>query len=1088
MRERVNNVLKVFSDNNETNIYAYKSSDFDDLYTICDELKEDKNIFVFYPEEKPECLYDIYEYTQENFPFLLIKCKSKNVFLCYEQLIMLSDFINISTIKNKIIILEDNFIRYKHFSFNESYVINKLKKKEFQDDEISLINSIYDCRIKTFLNGESLVYDYLDENIVSNLNYEIKNIFAQHAGSINVSKEDIEKINNDNSIVYLSQIKDYNIKCDEFFTAYEDNRFLEYIEKEKPHCVVIIGEADFIKKHKNMFNLWRNIYSQTTFKFVDCSDIEEEYNIDFMPYLKKYWKSEKFRNYKIYDFDNNEKLVDISQEKILKYIMNQIYRCKNKKQWSDIFFIASTGSGKSLLYQLPSIILEENKDMVLVISPLISLMKDQIYHLRNDMGIKFAAYINSELSFDEREEVLRGIKQKRYSLVYVSPEFLQVSYNMSEILKERELGLVVVDEAHCVSNWGKEFRTDYGYLGDYIERLKKKESKNFPILALTATAVYKGELGTVDEIMTLLHFNDERKVYFCDVKRNNIEININRVSTGNEDYQIKKEDITLREIKSLVRQNKKAIVYTLWKSHAYKLYNLLDKDIKEKVSLYLGDTKPEERSEAEKRFKNNDINVMIATKAFGMGVDIDDIKIVYHHTLTGNVCDYVQEIGRAARNKNINGIAYTYFMDKDFQYYRKLKGMSRPSNYQLSMILNKINQEYRYQSRKNRHCRELNIPLESLAFAFTEKDRKSSEQKIRQSLFLIEKDLKGAIKVYPKDDYSLYYCTVKEEMKNDFIYKYKEYIDNNSIISKESNKRFEKTYRWNPCRVSDIGDIFSFDLNKYWENQQKDLSFRNVKRKFFNGELFDEKYEVSPRVKITITLLKKYDETLTILRKYVDNLREILKIIKAKKSYIPKKKAENIIKDYLKENMENYNADIFSKTKHILFNLLSYNSDEPGRIGYKLIVIKKIYTQNFDESSERICVSGFTDRVEQLITSFKERFQGNDYFEKYIVPPFLNKNNHSSEFTTITMDLAYMLEILNLAKFELKGGKLPTVNIHIFHPMELYKPKYKNKLLKDMRERDQKEIKVMYKIINTEGSNSKWKTIEDYFLGNINIE
>ncbi|MBA5851568.1 hypothetical protein H2684_09655 [Clostridium sp. cel8] len=220
----------------------------------------------------------------------------------------------------------------------------------------------------------------------------------------------------------------------------------------------------------------------------------------------------------------------------------------------------------------------------------------------------------------------------------------------------------------------------------------------------------------------------------------------------------------------------------------------------------------------------------------------------------------------------------------------------------------------------------------------------------------------------------------------------------------------------------------------------------------------------------------------------MDNLREILKIIKAKKSYIPKKKAENIIKDYLKENMENYNADIFSKTKHILFNLLSYNSDEPGRIGYKLIVIKKIYTQNFDESSERICVSGFTDRVEQLITSFKERFQGNDYFEKYIVPPFLNKNNHSSEFTTITMDLAYMLEILNLAKFELKGGKLPTVNIHIFHPMELYKPKYKNKLLKDMRERDQKEIKVMYKIINTEGSNSKWKTIEDYFLGNINIE
>lgn len=784
MRERINNTLKIILDNNESNIYVYKSSDFNDLYSICTELKKNKRIFVFYAEEKPECLYDLYDYTQENYPFFLVNCKNKAVFLCYEQMIMLSNFINLSSLKNKIIILEDNSIRYKHLAFNEDYIINRLKKKKIEeDDEFSIINNIYDYRIEKFLSGESLIYDYLDENIISNLKYEIINIFNKEFIDIKVVKSSIENINKKNWAVYLAQKSNYDIKCDEFFTVYEDNKFLEYIEKEKPSKVIIIGEEYFIQKNKDIFNLWEALYIETKFEFMDCDENEEEIDVDFKSYLEKYWKSKEFRNYKIYDFNNDVSLISISQEEILKNIINEIYRCKRGQSWSDMFFIASTGSGKSLLYQLPSIILEEEKDMVLVISPLISLMKDQIYHLRNDMGINFAAYINSELSFEEREDVLRGIKEKRYSLVYVSPEFLQVSYNMSEILKERELGLVVVDEAHCVTNWGKEFRTDYGYLGDYIERLKKKENKKFPILALTATAVYKGELGTVDEIMTLLHFNDDRKVYFCDVKRNNIEIKIDQISIGKEDYQIKKEDMTLNEVKSFISKNKKAIVYTLWKSHAHKLYDLLDKNIRQKAALYLGDTKAEDRSEAEKKFKDNNINVMIATKAFGMGVDIDDIKIVYHHTLTGNVCDYVQEIGRAARNKNIEGTAHTYFVDKDFQYYRKLKGMSRPTNYQLSMILNKINQEYRYQSRKNRHCREINVPLESLAFAFTEQDRKLAEQKIRQALFLIDKDLNGAIKVYPKDDYSWYYCTVKEEMKENFIKEYIDYIDNVNIVT-----------------------------------------------------------------------------------------------------------------------------------------------------------------------------------------------------------------------------------------------------------------------------------------------------------------
>ena len=282
MRERINNTLKIILDNNEAIIYVYKSSNFDDLYSMCTELKNNKDIFVFYPEEKPHCLYDLYDFTQEKYPFLLVNCKNKAVFLCYEQMLMLSNFVNLSSLKNKIIILEDNSIRYKHLAFNEEYIINKLKKKKIEeDDEISIINNIYDYRIEKFLNGESLIYDYLDANVISNLKYEIKDIFNKEFVDIKVVKSSIEDINKDNSVVYLSQKSNYDIKCDDLFTVYEDNKFLEFIEKEKPSKIVIIGEEYFIQKNKDIFNLWKDLYIETKFEFMDCTENEEVYDVDF---------------------------------------------------------------------------------------------------------------------------------------------------------------------------------------------------------------------------------------------------------------------------------------------------------------------------------------------------------------------------------------------------------------------------------------------------------------------------------------------------------------------------------------------------------------------------------------------------------------------------------------------------------------------------------------------------------------------------------------------------------------------------------------------------------------------------------------
>ena len=228
--------------------------------------------------------------------------------------------------------------------------------------------------------------------------------------------------------------------------------------------------------------------------------------------------------------------------------------------------------------------------------------------------------------------------------------------------------MIVIDEAHIVTTWGKQFRPDYWYLGDHIRKLRKKQIKSkersFVIATFTATAIYHGLEDMYTETINSLHMLSPI-TYLGYVKRNDIEIVIDKAKKGKDtrsEYELNKFEEIEKIIKRAIITNKKTLIYFPTVALINRCYEYLrSKREVERVAIYLGNLSKDDKQEYYEKFYAKEKLVMLATKAFGMGIDINDIEIVAHFAPTGNVCDYVQEIGRAARKEDLRGEAlYPY--------------------------------------------------------------------------------------------------------------------------------------------------------------------------------------------------------------------------------------------------------------------------------------------------------------------------------------------------------------------------------------------------------------------------------------------
>ena len=375
-------------------------------------------------------------------------------------------------------------------------------------------------------------------------------------------------------------------------------------------------------------------------------------------------------------------------------------------------------------------------------------MQDQKEQL-NARGFHRVETFNSDLiSQAEKEEVLKRVKSGETDLLYLSPETL-LSYSMETLIGDREIGLIIVDEAHIVTTWGVGFRPDYWYLGGYINRLrnqiqtkwnKDKKVAHFPICAFTATAVNGGLDDSVSETIISLYMENPIK-YIGYVKRDNIRFNISvRESNklANPVYEEKKATDLISRINEWIAANTKTIAYFPYASYAGDALRgiksfagkTFDRD---KVALYTGRNLDdvstavlaERKRKAFDEFRSGEKPVMLATKAFGMGVDINNIVNVYHYAVTGNLCDYVQEIGRVARKPGMTGYAITDYYYNDISFMQRLFGMSQIKQYQINLVLSGI-----YNTFKNKkESRSFLISPESFTYIFTGKDANDSEDK-----------------------------------------------------------------------------------------------------------------------------------------------------------------------------------------------------------------------------------------------------------------------------------------------------------------------------------------------------------------------
>ena len=339
----------------------------------------------------------------------------------------------------------------------------------------------------------------------------------------------------------------------------------------------------------------------------------------------------------------------------------------------DTFVVMPTGGGKSLCYQVPALMLD---GLTLVISPLISLMKDQVDQLVR-LGI-CAACMNSMLDGEQYQQLRRQIQAGQIQILYIAPERLR-SGDFLSLLRRQKISLVAVDEAHCVSQWGHDFRPSYHEISRFIRSLPVRPV----VAAFTATATAETRSDIIQQLELI-----RPNIYRASFNRANLILAVERDG--------KRKEALLQFVET--HKGQSGIIYCNTRKEVDKVWDMLRR-AGIPVLRYHGGMEDWERNENQEKFLQEQIDLIVATNAFGMGINKADVRYVVHYNLPKNIESYYQEIGRAGRD-GLPSLCVLFFSYADVHVNRYLLEQSGKSEDRLAIELEKLDAMVQYATTK----------------------------------------------------------------------------------------------------------------------------------------------------------------------------------------------------------------------------------------------------------------------------------------------------------------------------------------------------------------------------------------------------
>ncbi|RCX16546.1 ATP-dependent DNA helicase RecQ [Anaerobacterium chartisolvens] len=356
-----------------------------------------------------------------------------------------------------------------------------------------------------------------------------------------------------------------------------------------------------------------------------------------------------------------------------------------------------TGGGKSITFQVPALMSGINsKGLTVVISPLQSLMKDQVDNLEK-AGIPYGVTINGLLDPIERAKSFERVENGSAYMLYLSPEALR-SKTIERLLLGRNIVRFVIDEAHCFSSWGQDFRVDYLYIGDFIKSIQQKKNlqDGIPVSCFTATAKRR----VVEDIRSYFKekLSIEMEVFRSGASRSNLSYKVLQRASKEEKYN------TLRDL--LEQKSCPVIIYVSRTGKANSLAQRLMQD-GYTARPYHGKMDSRKKIENQDSFIRGEVRIMVATSAFGMGVDKKDVGMVIHYDISDSLENYVQEAGRAGRDENISADCFVLFDDEDLNKHFMLLNQNKLSIQEIQQIWKAIKDITRFRLKASQSALEI---------------------------------------------------------------------------------------------------------------------------------------------------------------------------------------------------------------------------------------------------------------------------------------------------------------------------------------------------------------------------------------------